>query len=67
MMNAGAKCSDCFGCTLGGIDHDGYVPDDIGIGGGDYISITYCMDCGRLRGTFPIPPSQMEEDSLNEV
>lgn len=41
---------------------DGYVPRDIGIGGGDYIRFSYCLNCGQMQGTFPIK----EPDLLNE-
>lgn len=31
-----------------------YVPENIGIGGGDYITFTYCLNCGQIQGKFPI-------------
>jgi hypothetical protein len=40
--------------SINGKEGDGYVPDDIGIGGGDYITFTYCLDCGKIQGDFPI-------------
>ena len=45
-----AKCSDRFGMSLGDIDHDGYVPDDIGVGSGDYVEFSYCLNCGQIQG-----------------
>ncbi len=62
ILQASAKCSDCFGAILNGVDHDGYVPDDLGIGGGDYMEVNVCLDCGQLQGKFPKPPTQMEKD-----
>jgi hypothetical protein len=37
------------------------VPRDLGIGGGDDVQLTYCLDCGQIQGKFPLPPTQMEE------
>jgi len=57
-----AKCSDLCGysCDAQGIDYDGYVPDDVGIGGGDYIELEYCLDCGQIQGEFPIHSDAIE-------
>ena len=51
----GAKCSDMFNVSLGDKEHDGYVLDDLGIGGGDYINVEFCLDCGQMQGDFPLP------------
>jgi len=47
------KCSDMFSLQIRNelqfknIEIQGdYVPHDIGIGGGDYMSFSYCLDCG---------------------
>lgn len=49
-----AKCSDM--CSLsfpGGVrQDDGYVPQGLSIGGGDYIEMDVCIDCGVVIG-FP--------------
>jgi hypothetical protein len=55
-----------FGACIGNNDHDGYVPNDLGIGGGDYIQFSYCMDCGKIQGSFPLPPSKLEIVSSEE-
>lgn len=60
VARAGGKCSDMSNFSMGDIDHQGYVPDEVGIGGGDYFSIKYCLDCGQLQGTFPLPLSEIE-------
>ena len=31
------------------------VPFDIGIGQGNKIKFSYCADCGKIQGTFPVP------------
>ena len=46
--------------ALAGERHSGYVPRDLGIGGGDDIGFDYCLDCGQVQGAFPLPPSRME-------
>ena len=58
----GGKCSDLCGVSIGDYSHDGYVPRDMGIGGGDYISFDYCLDCGQIQGTFPLGKCQLETD-----
>jgi len=57
-----AKCSDCCDVQVGSANHSGYVPNDIGIGGGDYIEIDYCLDCGKIQGDFPLESSRLEEN-----
>jgi hypothetical protein len=57
-----AKCSDCCFVTMGDKEHDGYVPKDMNIGGGDYIRMKYCMDCGKIQGDFPLPETLLENN-----
>jgi len=51
-----AKSSDRNVMWIGhfNYEHDGYVLPDLGIGGDDDVSFTYCLDCGKIQGTFPI-------------
>lgn len=55
-FSVSAKCSDC--CTIthpdGTMTH-GYVPRDLGIGGGDYAKLTICIDCAAVVN-LPLPP-----------
>jgi hypothetical protein len=55
-----AKCYDCCYVQLRDSQHDGYVPDDIGIGGGDYVKFSWCLDCGAVQGKFPLKQTEME-------
>lgn len=57
-----AKCSDMFSAALkpGQKQIEGYVPSDLGIGGGDYVEFRFCLDCGQIQGTFPLPPAEDE-------
>ncbi len=44
-----------------------YVPGDIGIGSYDYIQFNYCLDCGTLRGKFPLNKTSLErKDEVND-
>lgn len=66
-----AKCSDCSGSSIGDFQKEGYVPRDLGIGGGDYVEFNLCLDCGQMQGEFPREKSEMEtvdeeEDILEE-
>lgn len=62
VAKAGAKCSDMFSVSLGETEHQGYVPGDLGIGGGDYVEFSYCLDCGQLQGKFPLESAAIEKD-----
>jgi hypothetical protein len=57
-----AKCSDLCWVKMGKNEHDGYVPDDMGIddGTGDYVTIDLCLACGQVQGKFPLPPCKLE-------
>ncbi len=56
-----AHCSDMCSVDLAGRHEYGYVPRGLGIGGGDDVQLTYCLDCGQIQGKFPLPRTQMEE------
>jgi hypothetical protein len=49
-----SKSSDLNNGVVVGTEFDGYVPDDIGIGGGDYVDFTWCLECGQIQGQFPL-------------
>jgi hypothetical protein len=66
VINVNAKCSDCCSVQLGNSEVDGYVPKDLGIGGGDYIEFSLCLQCGQLQGNFPIAVAEIEKDITNE-
>lgn len=43
--------------------HDGYVPYDLGIGGGDYVEFAYCADCGTIQSpVFPLREIILQDD-----
>lgn len=34
-------------------EHDGYVLRDMGIGSGDYVDFSFCINCGQIQGEWP--------------
>lgn len=61
VASVSGKCSDLGSFSIRSIYHDGNMPGDVGIGGGDYIKFDYCLDCGQLQGDFPLPISDIEK------
>jgi hypothetical protein len=66
ILSVNAKCSDLCNASIGGQEKDGYVPDDMGIGGGDYVEFDLCLDCGQLQGAFPLDKSELESIEPDE-
>lgn len=56
-----AKCSDLCAVKIGGHESIDYVPQDMGIGGGDYCAFKFCMNCGVIQGKFPLNKSRLEK------
>lgn len=55
ILRVNAKCSDrCF-TQYGGHEKDGYAPTGVGVGGGDYIELDVCLECGTVQSdAFPV-------------
>lgn len=66
IIQVSGKTSDCYGHTLQGKNYEGYVPFNIGIGGGDYIEFTYCLDCGQIQGDFPAGDPEDNEEFIED-
>jgi hypothetical protein len=64
MMSVSAKCSDLCSVTLDGSEHSGYVPNNINIGGGDYVDFDVCANCGQMIGTWPLPHNDDDDDTF---
>lgn len=50
-----AKCSDCCSVTVFDdallvANHEGYVPNDLGVGGGEYIELLIDAETGKVCG-----------------
>jgi len=59
-----AKCSDMCSCSIVGDsrkESNGYVPCDMGIGRGDYVEFSFCLDCGQIQADFPVPETELEQ------
>lgn len=61
LLRVSAKCSDMCYLSVGGADQCDYVPDEYGIGTGDYVTFVLCLNCGRVQGEFPLPPTHLED------
>ncbi len=61
IASVNAKCSDCCFVYMDKMDHHGYVPSDMGIGGGDYVEFRYCLNCGKMQDNFPLPLTKLEK------
>jgi hypothetical protein len=46
------------------VQHDGYVPSGLGVGGGDYLKFQLCLDCGRVQN-FPEVSDKTILEELN--
>lgn len=63
-----AKCSDCFSGALvneaGQVIHryDGYVPSNLGIGGGDYVEFNIDLYTGKILNWNPVHEIKIAED-----
>lgn len=66
-LSISGKCSDmCFSVlTLGDqkIEKDGYVPRDLGVGGGDYIEFTVDLDTGTILN-WKVPTDEEAVESI---
>lgn len=45
--------------SFGDLEHDGYVPYIEALGGGDYLEIRFCADCGLLQNFQPLTDRQI--------
>jgi hypothetical protein len=60
IIEVSAKCSDLCHTSSDTGETEGYVPGDLGIGGGDYIEFAHCLNCGQIQDEFPLPPAEIE-------
>lgn len=62
VLGFNAKCSDMFSASVQEREFEGYVPHELGLGGGDYLEGHLCLDCGQLQGKFPKELQELDED-----
>jgi len=67
ILEIGGKTSDCYGHAYKDKEYTGYVPDNVGIGGDDYIEFSYCLECGQIQGKFPVADPDVEYDDTNPI
>lgn len=60
------KCSDMSVAQFNGKEHEGYMPRDVGLGGGDYIEFDVCLDCGKVQGSFPLDDPEFAQTDEEE-
>lgn len=46
-----------------GIEISGYIPENLGIGSGDYLRFRVCLDCGQIQGVWPVT---LEDDESED-
>lgn len=61
VANISAKCSDCCSVCINKYNESGYVPKDMGVGGDDYVKISWCLDCGQIQGKWPLKQCEAEK------
>jgi hypothetical protein len=63
IISISGKCSDlCFVTYTGtgkNIEKDGYVPHDLGVGGGDEVEFDFCGACGLIQGFKPLTDAEI--------
>lgn len=67
ILEISAKCNDMCVLNFRGIEHEGYVPRDLPIGGGDYIEVDICLDCGKAQGIEEIEDPEFYTDEVGEI
>ena len=50
VLQISAKCNDMCSLVFKSIESNDYVPDNLKIGGGDYIELDICLECGMAQG-----------------
>ena len=65
IFSISGKCSDLCNYSLNGKEPSGnnnYVPEDMNVGGGDFLTVDVCLDCGQTQGSWPLPKSKFESE-----
>ena len=66
ILEISAKCSDLCCLTFKGVERNDDVPCDLKIGGGDYIEVDICLDCGMAQrcGNTEDPQFYTDRDDI---
>ena len=57
-----AKSSDLNIVSFNGRESDGYLPYIKNIGGGDDVTTSICLECGKVQGSFPVDDPDYGDD-----
>lgn len=49
IISFNGKCNDMSCTSYKNMEDDGYVPDGLNIGSGDYVGFKFCADCGTIQ------------------
>lgn len=66
-MTISGKVSDLFGLSVHDddnnevVDYDGYVPNGIGIGGGDYLELEIDLETGKVKDWKPLTVEDVKD------
>jgi hypothetical protein len=66
IISINAKVSDLFVIKYNKKEHDGYVPHDIGLGGGDNLEFDLCLECGQVQDDFPVSEPEFADEDEDE-
>ena len=74
-LSISAKCSDLFSCTffdennkvLAESGEYSYVPENIGIGGGDYVELVIDTETGQILDWKPLSDAKVIKSINNEI
>jgi hypothetical protein len=64
VMSISGKTSDMCCCRYKDLESDGYVPKGIVVGEGgygDYIQFSFCLECGKIQGKFPVSEAKVKQ------
>jgi hypothetical protein len=61
-----AHCSDTFNANFKGVEYNGYVPGDLGIGDGDDVEVDICLACGMAQGISDHPDPEFYTNEKGE-
>lgn len=67
IASVSSKCTNSCFYKYEETETNGYVPPEMGIGGGDYIEFDYCIECGQIQDNcFPIK-SEAAREALEDT
>jgi len=66
ILQISAKCNDMCSLVFKSVEYNGYVPNESKIGGGDYIELDICLECGIAQGCVDSEDPQFYTDTINK-